>query len=810
MIFPKNLNNFNNQLKAEEYKKFISKLIELKFIHIPAECNKCHENNIHIQNLNNSLNTKICFRCMNKECKNIISIRRNSFFERHPKIPLKYLFDIIKCFTLYNFNAEETLNYIYDEDKKIIMKDTILSIFSELRQEIRKYYYHKYMTESFVEEGKMNFTDFSIISVDEAIFAIEKVKESNKYIKEDIKQENEEEKAQKEAADKKNSQNSKNEKDDEKEEENGDENDNRRDRIDDNRNSYRNNIRNNRRANRSDDEEDLDKESEENAEKRELNAREKKALNEMEKRLKKEEDEEYSSDNEQDENRSRNERFKNIEQQKILEMEREKHKFGDEYDENYDELNEEIDENLKENIKRAELKNKYKMCSDGKIRPNYRLRPFWVLGMINTVTQDFRVMLIPDRSMLTLKTYLTHFIKEYNEIITDGYRGYSFLDADILKLKIDIILDSLRNRRITKDDIMELNQLKSALLNLRNYYCYTGRKYLHRSYNHSKFEFGRGIESSSHIEGLWGNLKSLIKGIYHQIPIANLNLFLKEAEWKFKMRGFSHKQKLEFLAKIINFNLPSFESKEKDLLREKEEELPKELIKTEQPKPISKRIYNLLEKYRIFKYNLDNPDNKKLKEGKFLLKGNNAELGPYLGKQNEMTLAQKREIHRKIMEERKQKNSNLGIKNHLNSHQNLLDERLNQDDDEEEEIEIDDAEIQNKRKKLITKINKKLKDVGGNKFIDDFFKNEKQKSDEKMRNENNVQNNQRSNVNPLHIQAQNNLLEQKRKREEEKKKKEEKKEKQEMNKNNNNRVLHRKPPKKNEGNYDLKQMLNKK
>ena len=134
-------------------------------------------------------------------------------------------------------------------------------------------------------------------------------------------------------------------------------------------------------------------------------------------------------------------------------MEKEGHKNKDEYDEEYDELNEDIDENLKEKIKRKELRDKYKMGEDGKIRPKYRLRPFWVLGMINTVTQDFRVMLIPDRSMLTLKTYLTHFVKEYNEIITDGYRGYSFLDADILKLKIDIILDSLKTRPTTKKDI---------------------------------------------------------------------------------------------------------------------------------------------------------------------------------------------------------------------------------------------------------------------------------------------------------------------------------------------------------------------
>ena len=134
--------------------------------------------------------------------------------------------------------------------------------------------------------------------------------------------------------------------------------------------------------------------------------------------------------------------------------------------------------------------------------------------MINTVTQDFRVILIPDRSMITLKTYLTH-----------GYKTYSFLDADLLKLKINIILDSLKNKVITDSEKEELNSLKSSLLNIRNYYYYTGKKYLHKSYNHNKFIFGIDIESSSHIEDLYGNLKSLIKGVYHQIPVSNLNCF---------------------------------------------------------------------------------------------------------------------------------------------------------------------------------------------------------------------------------------------------------------------------------------------
>jgi hypothetical protein len=52
-----------------------------------------------------------------------------------------------------------------------------------------------------------------------------------------------------------------------------------------------------------------------------------------------------------------------------------------------------------------------------------------------------------------------------------------------------------------------------------------------------------GIESSSHIESLWNNLKLLIKSTYKTIL-----LFIKEAEWKFIIRSKNYEDKiLEFL-----------------------------------------------------------------------------------------------------------------------------------------------------------------------------------------------------------------------------------------------------------------------
>ena len=442
MIFPRKLNDFNSDLKAEEYKKFIKNLFEMGFLHVPEKCERCNGTKIHVQNLTANKNNKVCYRCMNDECKNIISIRQNSFFENHTKIPLKYLYDIFKCFTLCNFNAEEALKYLYEENKRKFLKETILTVYSELRQELRKYYYREYMTKPFVEAGNMNFTDFSIISIDEAVFAIEKVcekdfnKPENKFIS--IKQERNEGKEKQNILKKGELPEQRDEGVLQEEIENV----------------------NNKHKNKSDI--------------RNREAEVQKVINE--KLL-------------QDKNKDK---MLNEELKKETERENKKELFGG-YKEGY-----KGEESKNDNKNFIDKKN-YVVGNDGKIRPNYRLRLYWVLGMINTVTQDFRVMLIPDRSMATLKTYITKYIKGYNTIITDCYKAYSFLDADILKLKIKILLSAIRAKKkedipkLTKQQTEEINQFTSQLLNIRNYYCYSGKQYIHIAHNHSKFEFGRGI-----------------------------------------------------------------------------------------------------------------------------------------------------------------------------------------------------------------------------------------------------------------------------------------------------------------------------
>ena len=49
---------------------------------------------------------------------------------------------------------------------------------------------------------------------------------------------------------------------------------------------------------------------------------------------------------------------------------------------------------------------------------------------------------------------------------------------------------------------------------------------------------GYGIDSTSHIESLWSNIKSLIKSFYTVILSENFVLFLKEGEFRRNVKKF--------------------------------------------------------------------------------------------------------------------------------------------------------------------------------------------------------------------------------------------------------------------------------
>lgn len=63
---------------------------------------------------------------------------------------------------------------------------------------------------------------------------------------------------------------------------------------------------------------------------------------------------------------------------------------------------------------------------------------------------------------------------------------------------------------------------------------------MHHTHNHGNGDFGYGLDSTSHTESLWANIKSLIKSIYNVIPSENIKLFLKEGEFRRTVKKFKN------------------------------------------------------------------------------------------------------------------------------------------------------------------------------------------------------------------------------------------------------------------------------
>ncbi len=61
------------------------------------------------------------------------------------------------------------------------------------------------------------------------------------------------------------------------------------------------------------------------------------------------------------------------------------------------------------------------------------------------------------------------------------------------------------------------------------------------------------MESTSHIESLWFQLKLLIKKIYNTIPGINFNLFLLEAELRLLMSNNNDFEKMNRIENIFEY-----------------------------------------------------------------------------------------------------------------------------------------------------------------------------------------------------------------------------------------------------------------
>ena len=113
----------------------------------------------------------------------------------------------------------------------------------------------------------------------------------------------------------------------------------------------------------------------------------------------------------------------------------------------------------------------------------------WVIDAINNRTKNFRIETVFTRDNDILKKFVYKCIEKGNTIVSKGWAGYSFLN---------------------------------------------NQDYNHIVHIHGGGDFGFGITSTSYIEGLWSNIKSKIKSIYHNIPSFSFINFLRVSEFRIK------------------------------------------------------------------------------------------------------------------------------------------------------------------------------------------------------------------------------------------------------------------------------------
>ena len=158
----------------------------------------------------------------------------------------------------------------------------------------------------------------------------------------------------------------------------------------------------------------------------------------------------------------------------------------------------------------AEDKNSF-LAIDESLFGHRQGKQLWIIGAINTQSKEFRLEGVYERNGENIKKFITKYIESGNNIITDGWSGYNFLNNNPSYNNICHILGG--------------------------------------------GDFGFGIQSTSHIESLWSQLKSNIKSCYHVIPNKNLIKFIREVEFKYNSRYKTNEDKIKNLFeafKLIN------------------------------------------------------------------------------------------------------------------------------------------------------------------------------------------------------------------------------------------------------------------
>ena len=135
-----------------------------------------------------------------------------------------------------------------------------------------------------------------------------------------------------------------------------------------------------------------------------------------------------------------------------------------------------------------------------------------LIGIINNRSREIRREIVDNRTTETMKNIINRYIPKGNIIVTDDFASYRWLDDP-------------------------------------------SSGYAHSVHNHGHGNFGSGLDSTSHIEALWSNLKSLIKTVYTVIPKENFSLFLREAEFRRNFKKFNNNnimKEYDEIAKYVN------------------------------------------------------------------------------------------------------------------------------------------------------------------------------------------------------------------------------------------------------------------
>ena len=140
----------------------------------------------------------------------------------------------------------------------------------------------------------------------------------------------------------------------------------------------------------------------------------------------------------------------------------------------------------------VENKREYFACDESKFT-NLNNELIWVLNMINTVTKNFLLVVTKVRDTEKIKSFVIRYIPPGNFIVINGWGSYTWLN---------------------------------------NF------GYIRLEYNHGAGDFGFVNESTSHAENLWNVLKTDMISTYFDIQNKKFLLFIKEAEYKIRIRQF--------------------------------------------------------------------------------------------------------------------------------------------------------------------------------------------------------------------------------------------------------------------------------